>query len=111
MIGILQRRPGTIIKHASGMAGKHGRGERMLLGGTTRRDGIDSANGRARAAHTRAVWRRIQFPAISVLLSMTVLMYSAISQPLRSKYLTTFRPDLYAAVFRSFETRAEQKSV
>jgi hypothetical protein len=42
---------------------------------------------------------------------MTVLMYSAISQPLRSKYLTTFRPDLYAAVFRSFETRAEQKSV
>jgi hypothetical protein len=39
MIGILQRRPGTIIKHPSGMAGKHGRGERMLLGGTTRRDG------------------------------------------------------------------------
>jgi hypothetical protein len=27
MIGILQRRRGAIIKHASGMAGKHGRGE------------------------------------------------------------------------------------
>jgi hypothetical protein len=56
MIGILQRRLGAIIKHASGMAGKHGRGERMLLGRT--RDGHTarrySASGRDPGAYFSA---------------------------------------------------------